>query len=150
MKLYLKNPIVLILLCLMTGMFMTISFLEIPMKFQVQGMTLSTALGLGKMMFGISTKMQNTFLVIIFIVMMISRKNYTRTDFAFIIVLIILLSLQQFWMLPVLDKRVDLVSSGKSLAPTPLHDYFIYAEMAKAFLMLSAIALQFKKQPNEY
>jgi len=48
-------------------------------------------------------------------------------------------------MLPVLDSRVDLLSSGKIVSPTPLHDYFIYAETAKALLLIIVIILQFKR-----
>lgn len=150
MKLYLKNPVVLMLFCVMAGMFMTISFLETPMKFQVEGITLSTALGLGKLMFGLSTKIQGLFLALILIFMYISRKNYTKTDCMVLTVLIFILLLEQFWMLPVLDARVDRISSGLSLPATPLHDYFIYAETTKALTLVLAIILQFKTQPNEY
>ncbi|PWN69464.1 hypothetical protein C1631_015565 [Chryseobacterium phosphatilyticum] len=150
MKLPLKNPIVLILLCLMAGMFMTISFLETPLKFQVQGMTLPTALGLGKLMFGISTRIQDLFLLLILVFMMLSRKNYTRFDFLIIIFFLTLVSLEQFWMLPVLNNRVDLLSAGQSIPPTLIHDYFIYTETAKAILLITAIISQFKKQNNGY
>lgn len=145
MKLYLKNPLVLMLFCLMTGMFMTISFLETPLKFQVPGITLPTALGLGKLMFGLSSNLQLEFLVVILILMLFSHKNYTKADFIILAVLFFILALEQFWLLPVLDSRVDLLSSGKTLSPTPLHDYFIYAETAKAFILIIAIILQFKK-----
>lgn len=150
MKFYLKNPVVLILFCLMAGMFMTVSFLETPMKFQVEGITLSTALGLGKLMFGISTKIQGLLLTLILIFMYISRKSYTKADCILISVLVFILILEQFWMLPVLDARVDSISSGLLLPPTPLHDYFIYAETAKAVALVLAIILQFKTHPNEY
>ena len=145
MKLDLKNPLVLLFLCLMTGMFMTISFLETPLKFQVQGITLPTALGLGTLMFGISSKIQWGFLFIILVLMFISRRNYTKTDFIIFTFLISILALEQFWLLPVLDSRVALLSSGKALSPTPLHNYFIYAETAKAFILIAAIILQFKR-----
>ncbi|MDQ1857022.1 hypothetical protein [Chryseobacterium sp. WLY505] len=145
MKLELKNPLVLMLLCLMTGMFLTISFLETPLKFQVQGITLQTALGLGKLMFGLSSKIQWEFLIAILILMLISWKNYTKTDFIILAVLFFILAIEQFWLLPVLDSRVDLLSSGKALPPTPLHDYFIYAETAKALMLITAIILQFKR-----
>ncbi|WP_343642969.1 hypothetical protein [Chryseobacterium sp.] len=145
MKLELKNPFVLMLLCLMTGMFITISFLETPMKFQVPGITLPTALGLGKIMFGLSSKMQWGFLIVLLILMSVSRKNYTKIDFIILIILFSILAIEQFWLLPILDSRVDLLSSGKSLSPTPLHDYFIYAETAKALMLTTAIILQFKR-----
>ncbi|WP_079241299.1 hypothetical protein [Chryseobacterium indologenes] len=145
MKLELKNPFVLMLLCLMTGMFFTISFLETPMKFQVPGITLPTALGLGKFMFGFSSKIQWGFLIVILILMSVSWKNYTKTDFIILAVLVSILAAEQFWLLPVLDSRVDLLTSGKTLSPTPLHDYFIYAETAKALMLITAIILQFKR-----
>ncbi|CAI8872921.1 hypothetical protein [Chryseobacterium sp. IT-36CA2] len=147
MKLYLKNPLVLMLFCLMTGMFITISFLETPLKFQVPGITLPTALGLGKLMFGLSSKMQWGFLIVILVLMLISRRNYTKIDFILLVILFSLLALEQFWLLPVLDSRVDLLSSGKAVSPTPLHDYFIYAETAKALMLMTAITLQFKRNP---
>ncbi|MGX5683040.1 hypothetical protein ACWKWW_00645 [Chryseobacterium cucumeris] len=145
MKLELKNPFVLMLLCLMTGMFITISFLETPMKFQVPGIALPTALGLGKIMFGLSSEMQWGFLLVILILMSVSRKNYTKIDFIILIILFSILAIEQFWLLPILDSRVDLLSSGKALPPTPLHDYFIYAETAKALMLTIAIILQFKR-----
>ncbi|QBA23863.1 hypothetical protein EU348_11475 [Chryseobacterium indologenes] len=129
----------------MTGMFITISFLETPMKFQVPGITLPTALGLGKIMFGLSSKIQWGFLLVILILMSVSRKNYTKIDFIILIILFSILAIEQFWLLPILDSRVDLLSSGKSLSPTPLHDYFIYAETAKALMLTTAIILQFKR-----
>ncbi|REC47473.1 hypothetical protein [Chryseobacterium pennipullorum] len=145
MKFYLKNPLVLTAFCLMTGVFITISFIETPLKFQVEGITLPIALGLGKLMFGVSTALQWFFLVLILGLMLISRKNYTKSDFYIMTFLFLLQASEQFWMLPVLDARVDALSSGKTLAPTALHDYFINTEIAKAILMITAIALQFKK-----
>ena len=150
MKLYLKNPVILMLLCLMTGVFITVSFLETPMKFQVQGITLPVALDLGKLMFGISTKIQCAVLVIILGIMILFRKNHTKYDFMIITVLLLILALEKFWMLPVLDARATLLSAGKPLEPTKLHDYFIYAETAKAAVLIFAIILQFKTQPNEH
>ncbi|WP_312305683.1 hypothetical protein [Chryseobacterium sp.] len=146
MKFILKNPVVLILLCLMTGMFVTVSFLETPLKFQVPGITLPIALGLGKLMFGISTNIQAAFLVFIMVFMIISRKNYTKTDFILFSILTCILILEKFWMLPVMDIRADALSAGKALPATPLHDYFIYAEVIKIILLIAAILSQFKKK----
>ncbi|MEG0927216.1 hypothetical protein [Chryseobacterium sp.] len=145
MKFTVKNPFVLMLFCLMTGVFITVSFLETPLKFQVPGMNLPIALELGKIMFGISTVIQGISLILILILMFKSHRNYTKLDFIILMALLFILSLQQFWMLPVLDSRIALLSSGKPLQPTPLHDYFIYTETAKALIIAIAIILQFKK-----
>ncbi|CAM2851615.1 hypothetical protein DRF59_01040 [Chryseobacterium flavum] len=150
MKLNIKNPLVLMLLCLMTGVFVTVSFLETPMKFQVPGMTLPAALGLGMLMFGISTKIQCLFLVLIIITMLITRKKYTKTDFIIIAVLFAVLIIEKFWMLPVLDSRAHLLSVGKPVSPSEMHTYFIYAESFKTFFLLTAIIFQFTKHKNNY
>lgn len=150
MKLSLKNPFVLMLLCLMAGMFMTVSFLETPMKFQVEGISLPVALGLGKLMFGLSTKIQGVLLMLVLILMLISHKNYTKFDFIVLLGLFFILSLEQFRMLPVLNARVDALSSGKVLPATSLHDYFIYAETAKAGFLILMMILQFKKTSLNY
>jgi hypothetical protein len=61
------------------------------------------------------------------------------------ILLVILLLLEKFWMLSVLDARADMLASGKSVQPTSLHDYFIYAEVGKLILIAGGIFLQLKK-----
>lgn len=145
MSLNSKNPIVLTLLCLMTGIFITVSFLETPLKFQVSGMTLPVALKLGMMMFGVSTKIQCVFLILVVMGMLISRKKYTGTDFIIIAVVFTVLLLEKFWMLPVLDERAHLLSAGKPVSPSEMHNYFIYAESAKALFLSIAIILQFTR-----
>jgi len=150
MKLNAKNPLVLMMLCLMAGVFVTVSFLETPMKFQVPGITLPVALELGMMMFGISTKIQCVFLILIIAGMLVSRKKYTKTDFITIAVLLTILLLEKFWMLPVLDNRAQLLSAGKPVLSSEMHNYFIYAESAKTIFLCIAISLQFIKQKNEY
>ncbi|MBB4808272.1 membrane-associated HD superfamily phosphohydrolase [Chryseobacterium defluvii] len=150
MKLTPKNPLVMMLLSLMAGMFITISFLETPMKFQVQGMTLPIALKLGKLMFGISTRIQAVLLILILICMLLRKKSYTKLDFVLIIVFFLILIVENFWMLPVLNVRVDLLSNGKPIPPSELHNYFIYAESAKAVILILSIILQFKTKKNGY
>lgn len=148
MKLYLKNPFVLMLICLLTGMFITVSFLETPLKFQVSGITLSIALGLGKIMFGISTKIQGAFLILILALMFFARRDYTKLDFLIVILILLVLIVQQFWMLPVLNERADQLSAGKPVPSSELHNFFIYTEVGKMILLLLVIILQFKTQQN--
>ena len=82
--------------------------------------------------------------------MILFRKNHTKYDFMIIIVLLFILALEKIWMLPVLDARAALLSAGKPVEPAKLHDYFIYAETAKATALIFAIILQFKTQSNEH
>lgn len=66
------------------------------------------------------------------------------------ILLVILLLLEKFWMLPVLDVRADMLASGKPVQPTSLHDYFIYAEVGKLILIVGGILLQLKNNNGKY
>lgn len=144
MKTSTKNPFVLMLFSLLMGVFVTVSFLETPLKFQVPGITLPVALELGKLMFGISTQIQCVFLLLIVGIMVFNRKSFKKIDFIVIGALFFLIIIQKFWMLPVLDARADLLSLGKPVSPSELHNYFIYSEVAKTILLIIAIVFQFK------
>ena len=65
-----------------------------------------------------------------------------------VIILTIILCLEKFWMLPVLEARADILMTGKGLPPTPLHDYFIYAESLK-LLMLIVFCVTLITKKNE-
>ena len=143
-----KHPFIFALLFLWIGILISISFIETPLKFQVTGMTLPIALELGKITFGISTIIQFVLLGIILLLLFINRKEINYPMKICVIILTIILCLEKFWMLPVLDARADILMTGKGLPPTPLHDYFIYAESLK-LLMLIVFCVTLITKKNE-
>ncbi len=143
-----KHPFIFALLFLWIGIFISISFIETPLKFQVTGMTLPIALELGKITFGISTIIQFVLLGIILLLLFINRKEINYPMKICVIILTIILCLEKFWMLPVLDARADILMTGKGLPPTPLQDYFIYAESLK-LLMLIVFCVTLITKKNE-
>ncbi len=143
-----KHPFIFALLFLWIGIFISISFIETPLKFQVTGMTLPIALELGKITFGISTIIQFVLLGIILLLFFINRKEINYPMKICVIILTIILCLEKFWMLPVLEARADILMTGKGLPPTPLHDYFIYAESLK-LLMLIVFCVTLITKKNE-
>ncbi|WP_407479490.1 hypothetical protein [Elizabethkingia miricola] len=145
MKTQIRYPFVFAVLCFWLGLILSISFLETPLKFQVPGMTLPVALELGKLMFGVSTNIQLFLTGVIALNFLLVKKYLTAGIIISYILLVILLLLEKFWMLPVLDARADMLASGKSVQPTSLHDYFIYAEVGKLILIAGGIFLQLKK-----
>ena len=144
MKNIIKNPLVLSLLFLWLGVFLTVSFIETPLKFQVEGMTLPVALGLGKIMFAISTNIQLGIVAIILLVFFISKNKINAFEFVLFNIVLFLVLVQKFWMLPVLDARADLLSTGKPVPPSELHNIFIGSEVVKLFLLLVLVIFQFK------
>lgn len=145
MKVQIKYPLVFALLSFWFGIVLSISFLETPFKFFVPGITLPVALGLGKMMFGISTNIQLGIVVAIILNLIFDRKKLSKPIIITTAILAVILLLEKFWMLPVLDARADSLIAGKPVPPTVLHDYFIYAESIKFALLLAGIIFQIKK-----
>ena len=137
MKTQVKNPLVFAIACFWLGLVLAISFLETPLKFQVPGMTLPIALELGKIMFGISTNIQIVLILIIGFSFLFNKEKLNSKLVINFFLLALILGLEKFWMLPILDARADVLVSGKGLPPTALHDYFIYAEVAKIVLLMA-------------
>ncbi|ROI07119.1 hypothetical protein EGH90_07020 [Kaistella haifensis] len=127
------------------GLVIAVSFLETPLKFQVPGMTLPIALELGKTMFGISTNIQLGLMILVFFNFFLNASKLNKFIIFTGVLLALILVLEKFWMLPILDARADVLATGKGLPPTPLHNYFIYAECIKVILLLSIGFLQLKK-----
>jgi len=148
MKIQIKYPLVFALLCFWVGVLLSISFLETPLKFFVPGITLPVALELGKMMFGVSTYIQLALMLIITLNFLISRTKISVKMLLVFALISAILLLEKLWMLPVLDARADILSAGKGVPPTPLHNIFIYAESAKGILILIAIFQQIKLKNN--
>ena len=149
MKFTIKRPLVFSALLLWFGVFVTVSFIETPMKFQVPGMTLPIALELGKIMFGISTNIQLVLLGFVLVFLLIGKEKcnwYKVLIYGGILVVVLL---QKWWMLPVLDERADLLAVGKSVPPSELHNYFIYSEVLKVFFLINMICFQLKRTVKE-
>lgn len=145
MKIQIKYPLVFGISFFWLGLMLAISFLETPLKFQVPGMTLPIALELGKIMFGVSTNIQLVLMILIFVNFILNAKQPSKVMLVSSILLALILGLEKFWMLPILDARADILASGKGLPPTPLHDYFIYAEVAKLVLIVFLGIIQIRK-----
>ena len=145
MKYQIKYPFIFAVSFFWLGLVIAVSFLETPLKFQVPGMTLPIALELGKTMFGISTNIQLGLMILVFFNFFLNPSKLNKFIIFTGVLLALILVLEKFWMLPILDARADVLATGKGLPPTPLHNYFIYAECIKAILLLSIGFLQLKK-----
>ena len=145
MKYQIKYPLVFAVSFFWLGLVIAVSFLETPLKFQVSGMTLPIALELGKTMFGISTNIQLGLMILVFFNFFLNPSKLNKFIICTGVLLALILVLEKFWMLPILDARADVLATVKGLPPTPLHNYFIYAECIKAIILLSIGFLQLKK-----
>jgi hypothetical protein len=120
--------------CIWAGMLLGISFLEAPLKFQAPGISLGLGLGIGRLVFGALNKVEIVFTLWIWAMCFLSGPKEIVWSFIGVISLIILL--QSFWLLPVLDARAQLIIEGQTPSADSPHIYYVLAEAVKVFLLI--------------
>lgn len=116
------------------GLLMGISFMEAPLKFQAPGITLALGLGIGQLVFGVLNKME------LILAAMIGASLWMiqpvkKINIAYGIVIAILL-IQTFVLLPFLSERIVMIQNGQTPPASPMHWYYIVAEVIKLSLLL--------------
>lgn len=112
------------------GMILGISFLETPVKFKAPGVTLEIGLNIGRQVFGIFNKVECALaLAVAILIVIIRQKDRLVIPLG---VVWSSLALQTFWLLPILDDRVELILQGQTPAPSYLHTIYVVLEVLKA------------------
>lgn len=112
-----------------------ISFMESWLKFTAQGVTLPIGLSIGKLVFSWLNRLEWIFTLVIFFNFFITSQNLNYLKVLFIIILGCLI-IQSTWLLPVLDRRANLIISGHGVEPSFHHFYYVGLELIKAFSLL--------------
>ena len=115
------------------GMILGISFLEAPVKFTAPSVTLEIGLDIGRQVFGVFNKVECAIALAMAILIVIVRQK----GWLLILpgVVSSSLALQTFWLLPVLNDRVELILHGQTPEPSPLHTLYIGLEISKAIAL---------------
>lgn len=127
----LKQFIMLTPVLLWCGCIIAISFMESWLKFRAAGVTVPIGLSIGKLVFGALNKMEWVFAAIILAGCIFNRQQVDTTIILLLAIAVGLLVIQTSWLLPALDARANAVISGKTIAASSLHWYFIAAEVIK-------------------
>ncbi len=112
------------------GLVAGLSFVETPLKFRAPGITLPLGLGIGRLVFYALNKIELVLVVLLIVSFILRSPANTKIFIATGIVGVILL-LQTFWMLPVLDARAVAVIEGTNEPGSPVHIIYIVAEVIK-------------------
>ncbi|WP_206367142.1 hypothetical protein [Sphingobacterium sp. SGG-5] len=130
-----KNPVAIPLIFIWVGFVCAISFMEAWLKFQAPGVTIPIGLGIGRLVFGALNKVEWV-LFLGSVWSLFPIKNLFSRQRVFLIVLFIILSIQTFWMLPVLDMRAELFIQGAEVPPSNMHVYFVAVELLKVVALV--------------
>lgn len=126
-----KYVVAIIATFLWIGFVCAISFMEAWLKFRAEGVTLPVGLSIRKIVFGALNKVEWVFAVLIIANLIYGRVSFLKWENLSILIPVIFLILQTFWLLPELDHRADLKIQGLIVAETNTHFYFVAMEAIK-------------------
>ena len=107
-----------------------------PAKFQVSDLELALALQVGRAQFTWLGYAEWVFLVVLLVAGVMVRLPV----YAFYLIPVVLFLIQQFWVMPRLNARSDIIIAGEMPVESNLHVVFIVLEILK-FLTLAGTAL---------
>ncbi len=116
------------------GFVSAISFLEAWLKFKAPGITLPLGLGIGKLVFAAMNRTEWFFLLLFVVAVVWSRRSprkINRTQLSLFVGLVVVLAVQTFWLLPVLNHRADLIIAGQVPGESLVHIFYGIAEVLK-------------------
>jgi Domain of unknown function (DUF4149) len=129
------------LIMLWAGVLIGVSFLAAPAKFDAPGLSLPVAMEVGRREFGALNLTELVLAVVTLALAAYARPE--RTIWLGLGLAVVIVFLQWFWLLPVLDARAELIIRGETPEPAPWHALYVGAEILKllALLVIGWLAL---------
>jgi len=127
---------ILLVLGIWIGMLLGISFLEAPLKFRAPNVTLPIGLGIGRLVFSALNKIEIIFSILLISWLYFNAKNLEFVPLLLIMLIPLLLAIQTFWLLSVLDIRAELQISGHEIVKSYHHLYYVVIEVLKVGLLI--------------
>ena len=119
---------------LWAGALLGVSFIATPAKFWAHSLTLPVALDVGRQTFQFFNKLELVALVALALLLFGSKTAWMAR--ALIVLIGTLLLLQTFWLLPVLDQRVEVVLQGSLPPESQWHKVYIACDIWKLLLLI--------------
>lgn len=127
------------------GLLIGISFIAAPIKFKAQSLTLPVALDVGRVTFGLFSRVEQFFAV--FLVAIYGA--FDRAFWSLILVGLVvgLVVVQSAWVLPSLNRRAGLVISGDIVPSSRTHMVYGGAEALKLLTLIGLVAIGIAQAP---
>ena len=131
-----RNPVVVACIFLWVGFVSAISFMEAWLKFQAPGITLPLGLGIGRLVFSALNAVEWVFAIIVVLSFVIKRIRKPNYKMFFLVLPLIILTLQTTELLPELDQRAEKILQGQDPGPSNAHNFYIILEAMKVISLL--------------
>jgi len=132
---------------LWSGIIIGVSFIATIIKFYAEDITIPIALSIGKVTFNLQIIIDLIILSVIALLTVYYYYQKLKIPAIHIILFIFLLCIiiiQKFYMLPVLDTRINMRLNGKELSDTWHHNGYIIMETSKVIITLIAGLIRIK------
>jgi hypothetical protein len=118
------------------GFVSSISFMEAWLKFRAPGVTLEAGLSIGKLIFTALNRMEWVFVLLLMIWTIPRIKNLSARFISLSGIVVLILIIQTFLLLPVLNERVEIIIAGSEPGESSVHMLFGIAEIIKVLTVL--------------
>lgn len=116
------------------GLVMGVSFIATPAKFLAPTLELPVALDVGRHTFGVFAIVEAVAAIALSGLALAFRRHLAVAIPAGVVVLVVVL--EQVWLLPVLDARVETIIQGGMPEPSALHSVYVLLEGLKVVLLI--------------
>jgi len=127
---------ILLLIGIWIGLVLGLSFIEAPLKFKAPGITSRLGVGIGQLVFGASNKIQLFVLFLIIISLFYGQISLPIQAKLWFSILLVVIALQSFYLLPVLDMRASQIIKGNDIQTSHHHISFICLEILKLISLI--------------
>ena len=146
---FVKSPIAVVTIFIWIGFICSISFMESWLKFRAPGISIGLGLGIGRLVFNALNKVEWVLALTILISLFLTHQKIISLQQLLFFIPIMLLIIQTFWLLPVLDARAEMHIQNQIVPPSNLHFYFVGAELIKVISLGFYGILQFNTNPQQ-
>lgn len=116
------------------GMLLGVSFIATPVKFQAPSLSLPVALEIGRATFSLFSRIE--WGVAILLLLSISACRHKTLSAALGTGLVAILIVQSFWLLPILDARIEAIISEMPIPDDWHHVLYIGIEITKTAILV--------------
>jgi len=115
------KSLVLLVIGVWLGILIGISFIEAPLKFRAPGITMKLGVGIGKIVFNFSNKIQIGLLLFVLVYFLYKKCLLTKMFLPTTLMLVGIAAIQTFYLLPILDERAMRLMNNQAMSPSFHH-----------------------------
>lgn len=114
------------------GMVIGVSFIAIPVRFEVESLSFPVAIELGQVTFHWLSRVEWGLAALLLITAFVGARGSRKIV---VVVLAVIVAVQAAWLLPVLDARGAAIVAGNPLPPSFHHTIYAVSEIVKVVLL---------------